>query len=130
MGHPSIQLACHASTNHIQVMRRSEAIKILGQHAASLKAMGAKSLYLFGSTARDKSRDHSDVDIFIEPDKTRPFSLIDLVQMKDICGRPCGKMSILRRAAVFILRCNGTFGNRRSESFECRAPLTISSKTF
>ena len=63
-------------------MKRDMAIEKLraGQHAA--RALGATSLFLFGSTARDEARPDSDVDIFVEYDPNAHFSLIDLAGIK------------------------------------------------
>ncbi|EGP57760.1 putative nucleotidyltransferase [Agrobacterium tumefaciens F2] len=47
-----------------------------------MKSMGATSLYLFGSTARNEAMASSDLDIFIDYDPGRRFSLIDLVGIK------------------------------------------------
>jgi uncharacterized protein len=44
--------------------------------------MGATSLYLFGSAARDDAQRDSDLDLFIDYDPARRFSLIDLVGIK------------------------------------------------
>jgi predicted nucleotidyltransferase len=60
-------------------MTRAEAIAALAPHADELKARGATALYLFGSTARDEAGSDSDLDLFIEYDTTRKFSLLDLV---------------------------------------------------
>ncbi|MGF7062303.1 putative nucleotidyltransferase [Aminobacter sp. BE322] len=46
--------------------------------------MGATSLYLFGSTARDESSFGSDLDLFIDYDPDSRFSLIDLVGIKQL----------------------------------------------
>jgi predicted nucleotidyltransferase len=63
-------------------MNRSEAIERLRQNTGALKARGATSLYLFGSTASDESHPGSDLDLFIDYDPARHFSLIDLVDIK------------------------------------------------
>ncbi|TIL75178.1 MAG: DNA polymerase III subunit beta, partial [Mesorhizobium sp.] len=39
-------------------------------------------LYLFGSAARDDAQPDSDLDLFIDYDPARRFSLIDLVGIK------------------------------------------------
>ncbi len=44
--------------------------------------MGATALYLFGSTVRDEAQLASDLDIFIDYDADRRFSLLDLVGIK------------------------------------------------
>lgn len=63
-------------------MNRSEAIERLRQTTCALKARGATSLYLFGSTASNEARAGSDLDLFIDYDPARHFSLIDLVDIK------------------------------------------------
>jgi predicted nucleotidyltransferase len=57
-------------------VRRDEALRRLAEHRDELVAMGADSLSLFGSVARDEARPDSDVDVLIE--FSRPLSLFDL----------------------------------------------------
>jgi uncharacterized protein len=52
-------------------MRRAEALKKLRSFAGPLRAQGATSLYLFGSTARNKAGAKSDLDLFIDYDPPR-----------------------------------------------------------
>jgi predicted nucleotidyltransferase len=54
----------------------------LRENADAIRGMGATSLYLFGSAARDKARPDSDLDLFIDYDPARRFSLLDLVGIK------------------------------------------------
>lgn len=63
-------------------MTRTEAIARLIQHADAIKALGATSLYLFGSTVRDEARSDSDLDLFIDYDPQGRFSLLDLAGIK------------------------------------------------
>ena len=63
-------------------MNRTDAIQKLQQHADAVKGMGATALYLFGSTVRDEARASSDLDLFIDYDPTKRFSLLDLVGIK------------------------------------------------
>lgn len=44
--------------------------------------MGATALYLFGSTVRDEAQRSSDLDLFIDYDPAKRFSLLDLVGIK------------------------------------------------
>lgn len=48
------------------VGRRDEVLNFLRQHREMLRSLGAKSLALFGSVARDEARVESDVDILVE----------------------------------------------------------------
>ncbi|MBZ9963204.1 nucleotidyltransferase domain-containing protein [Mesorhizobium sp. B292B1B] len=63
-------------------MRKDEIIERLRRNADAIRGMGATSLYLFGSIARDSGNTDSDLDLFIDYDPTRRFSLIDLVGIK------------------------------------------------
>jgi uncharacterized protein len=63
-------------------MDRFEAIARLKHNAQAIKAMGATSLYVFGSTARDKATRASHLDLFIDYDPTSKFNAFDLVGIK------------------------------------------------
>ena len=63
-------------------MDRNQAIGRLKENADAVRGMGATALYLFGSTASGQATDESDLDLFIDYDQTRGFSLLDLVGIK------------------------------------------------
>lgn len=65
-------------------MNRTEAIARLRKTADAVRGMGATALYLFGSTRRDEARPTSDIDVFIDYDPGKRFSLLDLVGIKQI----------------------------------------------
>jgi hypothetical protein len=65
-------------------MRRNEIIHALRRNADAVKRMGATSLFLFGSAARDEAIETSDIDLFIDYDEGARFSLIDLVGIKQL----------------------------------------------
>ena len=72
-------------------MNRDEAILRIKAVEPSIHALGAASLYLFGSTARNEANPTSDVDIFVDRYPGRLgfcefFDLQDLLQ--DTLGRP------------------------------------------
>jgi uncharacterized protein len=47
-------------------LKRAEVLAILETHQGRLKALGVKTLDLFGSVARDEARPDSDVDFLVE----------------------------------------------------------------
>jgi hypothetical protein len=63
-------------------MNRAEAVRRLRFHADAIRARGATSLYLFGSTVRDAANLDSDLDLFIDYNPNEKFSLVDLVDLK------------------------------------------------
>ena len=71
-------------------MKRREAITTLKDQAEAIKALGATSLYLFGSTARDGATAFSDLDLLIDYDPNGRFSLIELVGIKQLLERRLG----------------------------------------
>ncbi len=62
-------------------MTRSQILATLRGHAADLKRLGASSLFLFGSAARDQAGAASDVDLFFDFSDPR-FSLVELVALQ------------------------------------------------
>jgi uncharacterized protein len=65
-------------------MTASEIIKELKRLAPRLKAEGVIRLAIFGSRARGDHRPDSDLDILIDVESGRKFSLLDLVGVKHV----------------------------------------------
>ena len=63
-------------------MVRDEAIRILTDHADEIRARGVTRLALFGSIARGEAGGDSDIDIVVEVEPGRKFSLIDLAGLR------------------------------------------------
>jgi predicted nucleotidyltransferase len=49
-----------------------------------VQARGATSLYLFGSSGRNEAGPDSDIDLFVDYDPTRHFSLVDLAAIQHL----------------------------------------------
>jgi predicted nucleotidyltransferase len=62
-------------------MTRQEISDRLTTHLAELRAMGVRSLDLFGSFARDEARPDSDVDLLIE--FARPVGFFDFFKVQE-----------------------------------------------
>jgi uncharacterized protein len=73
-------------------MNREQITAILLQRADALKAMGATSLYMFGSRARGDNQPDSDLDLFYEIDEGHVKSFLDLIgfelDLQDELGIP------------------------------------------
>ncbi|MDX2224650.1 MAG: nucleotidyltransferase domain-containing protein [Rhodospirillaceae bacterium] len=65
-------------------MNKSAIIDTIKSSEAAIRARGARALYLFGSVRHGRSRPDSDVDVLIDYDPTKKFSLIDLVAIKHL----------------------------------------------
>lgn len=72
-------------------MTRDEAIRLSRAGEPELRARGVSRLALFGSLARGEARDDSDVDVVLDIEPGRKFSLIDLAGvyavLRDLLGR-------------------------------------------
>lgn len=86
-------------------MERDEAIRLLKQHERELRQLGVSALALFGSTARGDARPDSDVDVLIDIEPNRKFSLIDHASvclfLRELFGRETD-VAIRRNLKPFI----------------------------
>src|SRR5437762_9214084 len=71
-------------------MNKREAIAMLKGQADAIKALGATSLYLFGSVARGEAKKRSDLDLFVDYDPAGKFSLLELVGIKLLLEKKLG----------------------------------------
>jgi hypothetical protein len=71
-------------------MNRLEAIDKLKRQAQAIRAMGATSLYLFGSVAQNDTARGSDLDLFIDYEPSNRFNAFDLVGIKQLLESELG----------------------------------------
>jgi predicted nucleotidyltransferase len=67
-----------------EAMKRDLALSEIGRREQALRARGVAAAYLFGSTVRGEARPDSDIDLFIEIEPNRKFSLIDLAGVHNL----------------------------------------------
>jgi len=71
-------------------LNRDEIIASLRGLEAKLRKRGITSLAIFGSRSRGDARPNSDLDVLIEVERDRKFSLLDLVGISHIIGDELG----------------------------------------
>ena len=73
------------------VETKREALALISQHSEAIRAYGVKRCGIFGSVARDETRDASDVDILVEfePNKKTFRNFMGLADyLEELLGRP------------------------------------------
>jgi hypothetical protein len=75
-------------------MTRDEAIHLLGANESDFRARGVVGVSLFGSVARGEATGYSDIDLVVDVEPDRRFSLIDLADVRllayDVTGMDAG----------------------------------------
>lgn len=73
------------------IVTHSDILSELRRQAPNIRALGATSLYVFGSAARGELGTVSDVDLFVDYDPDR-FSFVELIRLRErlskVLGRP------------------------------------------
>ena len=82
VGEPPTNLTTLRISRKLAAMRRTEVVSRLQHFASAIRSMGATALYVFGSMARDETRDESDLDLFVDYDPNSKFNAFDLVGIK------------------------------------------------
>ena len=81
-------------------MRREDVIRRLKANEAALKQRGVEHLYLFGSTADDRGRRDSDVDLFFDHRKGT-LGLYELMDLKEVASAILGcRADIMTRESL------------------------------
>ena len=93
------------SHQHLQAAVRQPR-PVLGP--AAVQARGATSLYLFGSCARNEAKPDSDIDLFVDYDPARRFSLVDLAAVQSLLeDRLTAKIDLTTRDSLHPLLRDG-----------------------
>lgn len=71
-------------------MTRDEATAELVRRTNALRERGGRAAFVYGSTARNEAKPDSDIDIFIDIEPGRKFSLLDLVGMQRYLAEELG----------------------------------------
>ena len=61
-------------------MERKKILALLKSHKRQLKKFGVRSVFMFGSMARNEARKRSDVDLLVEFE--RPIGLFEFARLK------------------------------------------------
>ena len=64
-------------------MNRDQAIARIKTVEPVIRALGAKALYLFGSTARNQALDGSDIDVFIDRDPAQQCGFSEFFDIQE-----------------------------------------------
>lgn len=89
------------------IVKRAEILSKLEEHQEQLKQLGVKSLYLFGSIARDEATQESDADFLVEVERPAGFL----------------KFSRIERYLEQQLGCPVDLGTQESLREHCRQPV-------
>ena len=96
---------------------RDDAVAILRAHKDELKAVGIRSVRIFGSVARDEAGPDSDVDLEAAFEDASVLTLLDLARLENHLSGLLG-----RRVELFL---QGTFRDSIRERVEAEAVLAF-----
>jgi predicted nucleotidyltransferase len=71
-------------------MNKTEVIAALKSESDAIRALGASTLYVFGSTVSGRRTAESDIDVFVDYTDRDRFSLIELVGINQLLERRLG----------------------------------------
>ena len=102
-------------------MRRAEVIANLKAAEPAIRARGAAALYLFGSHARDQARPDSDIDVFIDKDRSRKFGFDEFMDIYFLLRDQLARASITEHGRASTRLCAPKSSGKPSESFDAGA---------
>jgi uncharacterized protein len=84
-----------------RVPGRDEVVAMLASLETPLRKRGITALALFGSVGRDAAQHDSDVDVLVDVAADAPFSLVDLVSVKDFLEDKLGrKVDVVTKGGI------------------------------
>ena len=85
-------------------MKRDAILAVLRNHRSDLASKGVRSVFLFGSVARDEAALESDVDLLVDFD--RPIGLFDFIGLQQHLERVLGcTVDLVPRDGIKPLLC-------------------------
>ena len=93
-------------------MNRERTIETLKAHERELRARGVTRLAIFGSMVTGEARPESDVDVLVDVDRSRKFSLIDTPEAN--VEHKGFRSASLHQGQVLRSGCDPQDGDRRS----------------
>lgn len=83
------------------MIARDDALRILRQHEAELRARGIRRAAIFGSVSRGEARADSDLDVLIEIDGSDRLTVFDFVGIKRAVAELfAGRVDVVHAAAL------------------------------
>ena len=83
------------------MITRDEALRILREHEAELRARGIRRAAIFGSVARGDAKVGSDLDVLIEIDQKVRFTVFDYAGIKQaVADLFPGRVDVVNAAAL------------------------------
>jgi len=87
-------------------LEKESVLRKMAELQPHLKAEGVEHLAVFGSRSREDSKSESDIDILIEVDSNRKFSVLDLVGVEHVIQDATGLVAnaLMRRSLKASLK--------------------------
>jgi hypothetical protein len=83
------------------MIAKDDALRILRQHKAELRARGVRRAAIFGSVSRGEARPRSDLDVLIEIDDADRLTVFDFVRIKRAVAELfSGRVDVVNAAAL------------------------------
>lgn len=72
-------------------MNKDQIVSALRSQSDAIRALGATGLFIFGSAARNQATAASDIDVFVDYERGKGFTLVELVGIKQLLEKRLGR---------------------------------------